>query len=420
MSVLTYNGVTLPYCFHTSFRQEALYDDLGHTDWYSTKFDITVQAVINKNYAALLGVTAQDPASMMGTFRRKLLAPRQALSVKFNGVDLIPSKPSGNAGNVDTQNGPFPQSCDITLMTNTTFLVNYHIITYRWETSASTTPNNVLFNRWTETMDIDQRNYTTRTRHGKMMIRSDNPEGWTADQLRSYMCVTGVPPGFVRQSSQYTVDPSGLALSYTIVDKEVFWAPPKPAYQAEGYFVESGTFGGAKRIGEVHVTLHGSKESKQEELIDRAIEIGMSKLILSGVQLGAGNIQNGPQTAALSGCSVKFDLYENSVTFSAKALLAPIGGGVPGVPGRIKNGVDAMDYKPLVSAPVGSDPGDAARAWPNNIPNHKDYGSANLLLQAAKYWDPSLAGTKLLKNLANFSTGKEPGQVGKQDGDKFV
>ena len=41
MSILSYNGVTLPYAYTTVFNQEAV-GDSSNTDWMITRFDINV------------------------------------------------------------------------------------------------------------------------------------------------------------------------------------------------------------------------------------------------------------------------------------------------------------------------------------------------------------------------------------------
>jgi hypothetical protein len=46
------------------------------------------------------------------------------------------------------------------------------------------------------------------------------------------------------------------------------------------------------------------------------------------------------------------------------------------------------------------------------IPFHPDRGSASLLLQAAAYYDPSLANVKLDRETGQLSAGVEPGKAG--------
>jgi hypothetical protein len=53
MSLVTYNGVVLPYPMHSQFSQEAVKDESG-TDWMYLKFDIAVQCVVSSDYMRLL------------------------------------------------------------------------------------------------------------------------------------------------------------------------------------------------------------------------------------------------------------------------------------------------------------------------------------------------------------------------------
>src|SRR5690242_6958430 len=108
MSLVTYNGVCLPYPFHTTFRQEAVYDDVGQTDWHLTRYHLEIQCIVNHAY---LGAMTSDPSlplaaapgpyDFMRDLRNRLMKPRQALSVKFNGVEYIPQ--NNMPGTVDAK-----------------------------------------------------------------------------------------------------------------------------------------------------------------------------------------------------------------------------------------------------------------------------------------------------------------------------
>ena len=139
MSQVSYNGVTIPFPFSTELTQEAVYDEVGGTDWFCTKFDVKTQGILNANYLnqiapdlALGGSPATNPADLMSVIRTRLLQPRKTLTVLCNGVHLIPGD-TGGPGTVDIMNGPKPQSCVITQLTNVSFLITYHIIAHYWE-----------------------------------------------------------------------------------------------------------------------------------------------------------------------------------------------------------------------------------------------------------------------------------------------
>ena len=426
MSFVTYNDVILPYSFHTAFAQEVVYED-SMTDWYITNYDITIQSIINNNYLAalapaLIGVTT-NPADIMSYVRGSLMKPRRTLSIKVNGVELIPQKQNQGQllGKVDAQSGPKPQYCVITQLTNTTFLITYRIVAQYWENARlavgasplvkNRTGNNVLYNRWTETQDIDNLNYTTRMREGKFVIRSDNVDGFIADQLRRNMAVVGIPDGCLRKSSRYKVSPDGLAIEYQVVDQEVFKKPPTPAYWASGQYSETMALqGGYRRFGNCTVTLRGAKNTNQSQLIDRAIAVAVAKVSMVRVGQQLALVNAGQNRGILHQFCVRTNMYErNEVEVNIQVsfgLTGPVGAaGVPvlmGVAGI--NGQDRLATTPFT---------DGAPAYTPNYPLRGTVGAGNFTLQAAAYYDPSLVNTIVNPITGQLSAGLVPGQAGR-------
>ncbi len=211
--------MTLAYPNTLDFNETPVRDPQGDTDWCLTRYDIKMQSVIN------------IAAEVMAAIRYRLKLHRKTLSVKFNGREYIPQVQRGNTGTVDAQNGPKPQVCQFFQLTNTTWLLNYHIIAHYWQNphgtgiNAITTLGNyndnnvgsdVIYNRWSESVEIVN-NFTTRVREGQYAIRSDNLGEQQADELRSRMAVVSVPFGFLRRSSNYKVSDNGLAIQYRVV-----------------------------------------------------------------------------------------------------------------------------------------------------------------------------------------------------------
>lgn len=395
MSVVTYNGVELPYALHTSFRQEAAYDD-SNTDRIYTRYDITVQCLINENYLTLLDRTllaagvpkTRDPAAIMNAVREKLLTPRKALHYTVNGVDLIPLPQDSYAGTVDSRNGPLPQACEITQMTAVTFLLSYRVVAHYWEQSVidgdrrpvvqNADGGAVLSNRWSETVTIDELDMSRRTRTGKAVIRSDNVAESLADQVRSTMAVVSVPSGFLRDGSSYTVSPDGLALLYTVVDKEVFKKPPPPAFRATGTYTESTGKMGVLRYGEADVRLDGGKETPQHQLVEAAIKVAAGK-IFRNAGPSAGPDPNGELPFILLDARVQVGMYENWAQCTIRAQYTKSSRRVNGIAGFAGQDMTFVD---------GSDGGsDVGEYWPL----YQDRGTAGLLLRAAAYYDPSLS-----------------------------
>ncbi len=397
MSVVTYNGVTLPYSLTTQFRQEALYDDQGGTDWYLTKYDIMVQSIINVNYLQLIAPdlvqvgapVTSNAAEIMSIIWTRLMRPRRAFTFTFNGRDIIPEAQNDQAGTVDAKNGPIPQSCSFHNLTNDTFLITYHIVANYWQKTAvvaGASPmvqnrrgNSVLYNRWSESIELDGNNYTRRTREGKYVIRSDNNEGFMADQIRSNLAVLSVPAGFLRESSTYTISPDGLGIQYRIIDREIFKMPPSPAFKASGKYSESCGKAGAQRFAEVNVHLEGSKTTPQHELVYRALGIGIIKLGAVGSAPGArptaANNYNG---GIVLGAKLDVDMYENIVDFHIKCMFGQPKQRVTGIMGFTRQ--EIMVITPYSQNDQGT---------PIAPPVYRDRGTAGLVLLAAAYWDPN-------------------------------
>lgn len=409
MSVVTYNDVVLPYADILSFRQKALRDTVGDTDWYLTEFDITVQCLISTDYLTVLAPdlvgVATNPADIMQVLRARLLQHRKLLSVTFNGRELIPQRQVGVPGTVDADNGPKPQDCTYIMLTNVMYIMRFSITARYWENNGGNIEegeiNNqpsspVLFNRWTETVNIDHKNYTTRSRQGKFVIRSDNLQGYLADQIRSQMAVVGVPSqAFLRRSSQYRVDPSGLGIEYHVVDQEVFKKPPAPAFMAKGYYRESTTINGAKRYGECFVHLEGDRGTPQADLCRVAVAVVSGKMAKEGERITG---KAGIGFHIIENAVLHLDMYDNEVEFSMRALIPADKNRLnPSLAVQAGGGhITSQDNVNPIAAftEVGTDTPRSGDDVPY-IPAYLDRGTSSLFLQAARYYDPNLFGNKL-------------------------
>lgn len=392
MSQVIYNGVTLPYCFLTRNNQECVLDDYSNTVRILHRFDIEVEATVRLPYMNLLAgqilglgnFPNLGPADLMNIIRSTLLKPRKTLSVQFNGVELIPQV-GANAGSVDSMNGPIPQSCQILDMSNDTFLISFHIIAHYAENSKiqvgqapavlnqQTGP--VLYNRWTESVDIDKVNLVTRTREGKFVIRTDNSNGVFSDQLRAQFAVVSVPTGFLRQGSNYVQTPDGLGLQYRVTDKEVFKGPPKPAFTAEGEYTETTANNGAFRTAHVRIKLEGDKNTSQSDLIYTCVSVCASKLILRSGQLQLLGLAQ--KFNIINSATLRTGMYDNWVECDISAA-------IPIAKGRISGVAGFAGLVPFT-------PGSESRYLGNTYaPNYLVRGTGGILLQAAAYYDPAL------------------------------
>lgn len=405
---------------NVNFARKALYEE-SRTDWYVTQFDIRIQCMLNMSYlnvnttpggvGIIRPVNLTKPANIVNLLWTMLMTPRKKLSYNVDGVEMIPQSQANLTGGVDAMNGPQPQHCNIMQLTPTSFILDYHIIAHYWVnnkgdgSTGNLKGNNVLYNRWSEQIMMDETMHTTRIRQGTMRIRSDNTSQITPDDLRSDMVVLSIPYKFVRAQSQYAISPDGLTLGYKIVDREVFKLPPTPAFKAEGYFLELGTKPGAVyREGIVNVRLYGAPNIPQSQLYVAAWTIAAQKM---SANLGAPQkgVYDNPQADGttkevafpqlkiplLSSVQRKIWLYENIVEVEARALLNFSTARIAGAP---------IGQGPLTETP-GSD--DVAKI----PPPYTDRGAAGLFLRAAAYWDPSVTSRTQLYAQQN-ATGPNP------------
>lgn len=441
MSIVTYakgdscsnntGQVILPYAHCVQFSMDSVYDD-SSTDRILTRVNLMVQMTVCTSYLSMLAPDLYNngnpnglltTADVMNVIYNRLMRQRRTLSVVSNGVELIPQSQAGlsnKEGNstVDAKNGPQPQGCQIVRLTNESYLLTWHVIAHYWannQVNPNISPavtnepgNNVLYNRWTESVSLNFCGMTTRRRNGKFVIRSDNFSGSIADACREQMCVLGVPPSFLRTSAHYTVDPSGLGISYELEDVEQYIMPPVPAYRADGKFQLSSSVAGlAVQYIQADLTLYGCKPSRgnlggeQNVLLSTAIAVVALKL--ASVSQGGSPAGMIPVSA-----SIDVDMYQNIVSFHMRAFRSP--------PPDTKKG-SFLGF---------ADPQSASAALvktPTPVPNAGQTppvyllrGSANWLLHAANYWDPSITRAVFNSQTGQVSVGGEPGTAGRFGG----
>src|SRR5262249_10769936 len=137
-----------------------------------------------------------------------------------------------------------------------------------------------------------------------------------------------------------------LGLSYSLIDKEVYKAPPSPAFVADGEYIESSSTKDAVHYAEVRVSLRGQNDrigdvgnTSQARLIEAAVAVASLKLAVNGAPL------TGPEDrrAIPLGAAVAVKLYDNSVTAQMRAQFPTNRKRLKGITGLRK----AMAYTPL-------------------------------------------------------------------------
>lgn len=229
---------------------------------------------------------------------RYLFAPRQnfemRLGASFNttngqmsgGVPVLTamafqsSSDWSEATNKDLNNGPKARVFDVTQIAGDTSLrVEVEFEICKLECNANGGCSNtcgVLSNRWSCVDDIDQNFYTTRTFRGKLRTVSSRIN---ANSFRDYV-VPPLQPGMRRQAMEFVVSADGLNLEYTIVDREVAFAPPAPATTWKMTHTESITREGELGFySEVNITLGGDRTCDAKKLISIAAAIAEAKIL---------------------------------------------------------------------------------------------------------------------------------------------
>jgi len=436
MSVLTYNGIRFAYPVTTELLNDVIYDD-SNTDWYLTRYTITTQSIIHMDYlttiapsiAAANGNGAFDsPAAIIAAIRNLLMTPRQKLSMTFDGAELIPFPQTGNQGSVDSKNGPQPQSCTYHTLTNNSWFMMYKIIAHYWENKGGNATNplsvqnknlpgdTVLYNRWAETVTLDNCNYSTRSRSGKYIIRSDAIPPQFADQSRAAMAVLRVPNGCLRKKSSYTQSEDGLGISYSFEDQEVFKMPPVPAYEASGTYTESfPKIGTTQRMADVQLKLRAPKNVPQIQLLQLAIAVVSAKLVQNNTPIFTtvpffdfnGQVQQAiigsdlivsssgiGGLGTITSLSMTIDMYDNSVIVKVTSMLIPYSESIRKV-------------RPSLVTSPGSDP--------NREPPYPERGTLGYVMQAAAYYDPNIRGHRIDTNTTDgnqLNIGEVPGTSG--------
>ena len=148
------------------------------------------------------------------------------------------------------------------------FRVEWEIELAKLECSGSLQTSGVLSNRWECSDEIDDNFYTTRTYTGKLRLRSlfDGTTGITPNSFR-YFVIPSVCLRMRRQKITINTSMDGLTLSYTIVDKEVTFAPPYPARTWRYVYTEQTGLDATQFYATLDVTVTGDSLVNKPALI---------------------------------------------------------------------------------------------------------------------------------------------------------
>ena len=376
MSRLIYNEIQLSQILTDEVSSEPVYDESG-TDYLYSRKTISVTAII---HAELLpSTTASDtPAIIMDRIVHKLEESRKQLRFYNDADGNLPliEAPKNNS-HVDAKNGPIPRKVQVLkVVGDKALLIRYVVDCWLCDCPGGTI-NPFQSHRWKDSVTMDKRFFSTRTRTGKIIVRADadiNP-----DTLR-YVTVeqTGaVPHGFKREKADYFLGDDGLSLNYTFVDKEMYLQPPWPSCDAEGEYIESSPMHGAIRYGEARVHLEGPKigleadrQLGKEVLLMRAIQMAV---VMSSLADANGQQQAGTKVF-LRHAAIRTKLNDNVVDVLIQTDITQLAARKAGMP---------LTLERFTRYPPGMPPNALS-------PEGGTRGSAGLMLIAAALGDPCM------------------------------
>ena len=343
---LQYGDITIQNCQTERFEQSCRYDETG-TDLIYHEFNIDVSGIVALGASGGfhgVNVSGADATEIMRDVHAKMMHPRQEFIYSVGGTTLLAASPDVQYTNRDVNNGPKPQSCNIThIAGNKVYRIRFSIqvcivlcvgehkdyLTGQTVTVPfSSSP--ILNNRWSLIDTKDENLYTTRTWTGILRVAHTavNPN-W----LR-HMCLPHQTKGFRRQRMNWTATPDGLSLKYEITDKQEYQAPPHPATTMRGTYTESVGAGGKLGHARVNVELQGPPDAAKDDLYVRCVQICLDRIGTFTETMPAGN-----QPVLLSAQLTEY-LGECRVSLSVEFLRAPNTAGQPGlVPQRYWNAV---------------------------------------------------------------------------------
>ena len=311
MSTVTYGDVSLDLVKTNSISQDSVYSEDGK-DYLYTRFVMDFGCIFNTD---LNGYASQ--ADAMTVLRRTLNVPRQALSVKIDGTDLI------NIGAPDFIGGPFPRSVVIQQVIGSSLLhVSFMIEAHRQDCYNEF--NEIISNRWKVSHEYDVNCYCTRRIDGIAVVNASKGVIPDYASLRAFV-MPNVPFGFKRTRMSFVASSDGTRMNYSIADEEQYRVPPSQVDDESGervgattasatYREYSGEYG-ANTFAEMSISLTGPKTGQKGDkgatkpvLLSLAVQIALSRF-----RLGLAAAQ---KPDILMNASIEEDLFENRVSLS--------------------------------------------------------------------------------------------------------
>jgi len=282
-TTLTYGSIQFTNVVTKAFSQETEYDESG-TDPLFSKATLRVFGVATidangTNKGFITGASGANAGAHVKLILDALWEPRQNLVYKIGSGTVLQCNgvaQTNEINNVDVNGGPKPRSVQlVSIRGDKSVWIEFEVecALVRCTTQGS---DGVLSNRWAMVDDIDESHYATRTVEGVIRFAHVNVR---PGMFRGLI----IPPlvdGYVRQNINITVDPSGLACRYRVVDRQTYVAPPTPLTKWTGTFTVSTADHGISQIAEIAVKGEAPPHIPKKDVITKVLQIAYTKLNL--------------------------------------------------------------------------------------------------------------------------------------------
>lgn len=287
MSEISYNGIVIKDVLTEHIDQTIERDSTG-VDPIGVRVNISVRGIVHLTQGATLGLAVGPNLAVgQGVVTAALMHPRKRFTMTIAGnklFDIYPgatpagTTPAPTLGQMDVHHGPTPKLEILQIIGDRSLRVRFSVEFVVPNCTGSQSAGYLNMRFWVAD-DIDCSDWTTtRTYQGA---------------LRTYHAINDpklfrnvvMPPlqrGFVRQSIALHESSDGLSLNFTIVDKEVWAAPPSPATSWQGNFTIAapGTASEPMGYAELRFTLKAPKSVAKLDLATLAMNIMDAKLHL--------------------------------------------------------------------------------------------------------------------------------------------
>lgn len=285
----TYGDVRFSYV-RTADVQSAPQQDPSGVDHVYTAHTIALEAVIAAGDTGGPWLPGELPADTLSRLQHKLEIPRRRFTYKVGGRVLydVTGQIGDGARDADEMIGPVPKVHGIKRVTDQTFIVTWTVTVHL--RGCKDVRQTFASLRWTQTHSQDEAQYSTLRMTGRLLCTRSMLVGLQSiDDLR-WVVTPPVPPDFIRTSSEWTVQPDGLAADFSFVDEERYNTPPAGTTRIRGHFIRSTNNFGAMYVAEVRVRLTGKKETPKSTLMGMCVAVALDKLTRANIATQDGSV----------------------------------------------------------------------------------------------------------------------------------